>query len=45
MFSSATVWELLLKVTKACGIAPRYAKVELADGTQIMNTQHGMVIS
>ena len=44
MFSSATVWEFIMKVAKAVGIAPRYSLLELQNGTVIQNTQYGMVI-
>ena len=45
MYSSATVWEFMMKVSKAVGISPRYSTIELSNGEQVLDTQHGMVIS
>jgi len=45
MFSSATVWEFKQRVSKALGLAPKYAQFILPDDAEINETQHGNVIS
>lgn len=44
VYSSATVWEFVDKVTRMCELAPQYADVMLSGGKRIKDTDYGKTL-
>lgn len=44
LYTSATVWEFVDRVSRMCDLAPQFVTVKLSNGTEITNSDYGKTL-